>query len=666
MELKELKNEMINKSKPRVPRWLIKTAIAFFIIFLIAVAASAALYLTFEKKYQGKIYPGIYLGEIELGRKTPAEAAKAINDKINEIYKNGINFYYQNSQTAIFPVIESVESDLAYPLINFDGEEAVSDAYNFGRKKNFLGNLRKKIRLLFSEKKMSLAVSVEDEKIKKMLEEKFAQSEIPAYDAELIYEEISVKTATGTAPGIKFSVKKEKAGKIINFQEGIDELKTRLSFLNNTAIELSSIAADPKIYQKDCLNIDAKAQKILTIAPLTLKHGGKEWLINKKRLAEWLALKINSEMQENYSPENKIIVGLAENKIKNFLIKEAAPEINQPAIEAKFSMHNGRVNEFQASQDGSELDIDASILKINAAVDSFDMAESQDKKIIELPAKELKSSVSVGNINNLGVKEIIGIGKSNFAGSPKNRRHNIKVGADALNGLLIKPEEEFSLLKALGNIDASAGYLPELVIKENKTIPEFGGGLCQIGTTMFRGALSTGLPITARRNHSYRVVYYEPAGTDATIYNPAPDLRFINDTSYYILIQSRLEGDNLYFDFWGTKDGRAVEQTKSVIYNIVRPGQAKLIETLDLKPGEKKCTERAHSGADAYFNYKVTYANGEVKENKFSSHYVPWREVCLIGVEKLTVDIPPENKNTEQPASGAPSADNQIINPPIN
>ncbi len=605
------------------------------------------------------------MGEIELGRKTPAEATKAINDKINEIYKNGINFYYQNSQTAIFPVIESVESDLAYPLINFDGEKTVSDAYSFGRNGNFLGNLQKKIHLFFSEKKLFIKITTEDEKIKKTLEEKFSQLEIPAYDAGLIYEEITVKKATGTKLAIKFETNKEKVGKMIDYEKGIDILKTRLSSLDSDHIELSASAAYPKIYQKDCFNIDAKAQKILAAAPLTLKYKENEWIINEKRLALWLALKINPEMRDN-APENKIIIGLAENKVKEFLEKEAAPKINQPTIEAKFSVLGGRVAEFQASQDGTELDMDAGLQKIEAIINSSDTAEPRDKKTIELPVKELKSSVSVGNINDLGIKEIIGIGESNFAGSPKNRRHNIKVGADTLNGLLIKPEEEFSLLKALGNIDGAAGYLPELVIKENKTIPEFGGGLCQIGTTMFRGGLSTGLPITARRNHSYRVVYYEPAGTDATIYNPAPDLRFINDTGHYILIQSRIEGDNIYFDFWGTKDGRVAEQTKPVIYNIVRPGPAKLIEALDLKPGEKKCTERAHNGADAYFDYKVTYANGEVKENKFSSHYVPWREVCLIGVEKLTVENPLENKNIDKPTSDAPSADNQTASPSLN
>jgi vancomycin resistance protein YoaR len=41
------------------------------------------------------------------------------------------------------------------------------------------------------------------------------------------------------------------------------------------------------------------------------------------------------------------------------------------------------------------------------------------------------------------------------------------------------------LVKTLGEVDAANGYLPELVIKENKTIPEYGGGLCQVGTTVF-------------------------------------------------------------------------------------------------------------------------------------------------------------------------------------
>jgi len=111
----------------------------------------------------------------------------------------------------------------------------------------------------------------------------------------------------------------------------------------------------------------------------------------------------------------------------------------------------------------------------------------------------------------------------------------------------------------------------------------------------------------------------------------------------------------MYFDFWGTSDGRLSTTTYPVIYNIVRPGPTQIIETTDLKPGEKKCTERAHSGAEAYFDYFVTYNPGTESENKvenrFYSKYVPWREVCLVGVEaKAEVVEDAENSaDTESP-----------------
>lgn len=161
---------------------------------------------------------------------------------------------------------------------------------------------------------------------------------------------------------------------------------------------------------------------------------------------------------------------------------------------------------------------------------------------------------------------------------------------------MVAPDEEFSLLKALGEIDGEHGYLQELVIKDNQTKPEFGGGLCQIGTTTFRATIASGLPVSERRNHSYRVVYYEPAGTDATIYSPAPDYKFKNDTGHYVLIKTRIEGTKIYFDFWGTKDGREINIEPPVIYNIVAPPPEKIIKTIDLEVGVKN-VPKAHMPA---------------------------------------------------------------------
>jgi len=163
-----------------------------------------------------------------------------------------------------------------------------------------------------------------------------------------------------------------------------------------------------------------------------------------------------------------------------------------------------------------------------------------------------------------------------------------------------------------------------------------------VATTVFRSALGSGLPITSRRNHSYRVSYYEPAGTDATVYDPWPDFKFLNDTNNYVLIQSRIEGNDLYFDFWGTEDGRISTTTYPVIYNITPPPPTRIVETDELEPGQRKCTESAHNGADAYFDYIVTYPEGATttprQEVRFNSHYIPWQEVCLVGKEDVIED----------------------------
>ncbi len=162
-------------------------------------------------------------------------------------------------------------------------------------------------------------------------------------------------------------------------------------------------------------------------------------------------------------------------------------------------------------------------------------------------------------LGDLKIDSLIGQGKSNFAGSPKNRRYNIAVGSAKFNNTIIPADKEFSFVEALGEVTEKAGYLPELVIKGNKTIPELGGGLCQISTTAFRAAIYAGLPILERKPHAYPVAYYNPQGMDATIYPPHPDLRFKNDTGGPILIQTKIDKNELTFNFFGVKQTRIIK-----------------------------------------------------------------------------------------------------------
>ncbi len=125
-------------------------------------------------------------------------------------------------------------------------------------------------------------------------------------------------------------------------------------------------------------------------------------------------------------------------------------------------------------------------------------------------------------------------------------------------------------------MEASEGFKPELVIKATGTVPELGGGLCQVSSTTFRAAMKAGLPITQRRNHSYAVQYYAPQGTDATIYPGVIDLKFTNDTPGSILIWPYFpDKDTLVFDFYGTTDNREVVLDDPVVFDRQASGAMK-------------------------------------------------------------------------------------------
>ena len=203
------------------------------------------------------------------------------------------------------------------------------------------------------------------------------------------------------------------------------------------------------------------------------------------------------------------------------------------------------------SEEGIRIDAEASTAAILSAVES-----GQGTAL--LPSEKTAPSIASSDMEKIGLRELVAEGTTDFRGSPKNRIHNIKRALEQYHGLLLAPGQEFSFVEYLGEVDGAHGYLPELVIKYNKTEPEFGGGICQVSSTVFRAAINAGFKITARKNHAYPVSYYKPYGMDATIYIPNPDLRFVNNTPNHILIQAGIEGTKLSFRFYGTKDGRTV------------------------------------------------------------------------------------------------------------
>lgn len=351
-------------------------------------------------------------------------------------------------------------------------------------------------------------------------------------------------------------------------------------FYTHTTANLSQ-----KAEQKAEVRSFASILENATTKDLSLKLEDKKLVIKSVELKEWL-----EKYERAYSGKEDL--RMSSEKIYDYL-KELAVSVNVEPVNADIVFDGGRVSVFTPAVEGVLLDLDKSASAIIASLET-------NGEEVELTVTKIPPSVTLEKINNMGIETLVARGESNFAGSPSNRIHNIRLGASKYNGLIIKPGEEFSFNNVLGKVDETSGYLPELVIKSGKLIKEYGGGLCQVSTTMFRAVINAGLPILERRPHSFSVKYYNPQGFDAAIYPGTVDLRFRNDTSAHLLIQTKVSGTKLIYEIYGSDDGRIV--------------------TMD---GPYQYDQKANGAMKAYFIRKITLADGTETEERFNSNYNP-------------------------------------------
>ena len=576
-----------------------------------AAGLAAAAY-GYENAFRGRIFPGVRVAGVRLDGLTPEAARQRIEQSVDDSLDPGFVFRFKEKEFSLPRATVSLEDpDASQDLVRYDADPAIIKAFQAGRGGTFLTNAMNRMRMYVQTENIPLSAETNKPLVKRLLLAELENELLPAKDAQLI---VSVPTSTASST-LVIKIEPERRGTMADLDPAVDALSAQAERLAFQPIRIQTSEIVPRVLTRDISPLEPFIPEFLEHAPFTLMLENKPFKVTSSTLAGWIGV---SSTQEGMK------LAIDPMKLADTL-KPLAATVVREAKDGKIEVdENNKLTLFEAPIEGVSIDTDATIRELEKSWLS-------GSTTIPVAFAKVEPRILGDDAERLGIHTRLGIGESDFSGSPTNRRKNMALGVKKMNGVLIAPGEEFSQLKALGPITSANGWLPELVIKGNETTPEFGGGLCQVGTTSFRMALKAGLQITQRRNHSYRVRYYEPAGTDATIYEPAPDFRFKNDTSGWILITAESRNDKLYFTAWGTDDGRKAEQTYPRIYNIVSPPPTKYIPTTDLPIGKKRCTESAHAGATASFDYTVTYANGEEKKETFTSYYRPWGAVCLVG-----------------------------------
>jgi vancomycin resistance protein YoaR len=605
----------------------------FFLLVLgvLVLAAVAALTLH-ELRYGNRVYEGVEVAGIALGGLTIDEAADAIRDGLTPFPGETITLRYGDRTWSLSP------SDLG---VSVDAQALAAEAFAVGRQGALAGtgttapSLLQGLREDLTSQWHAMAAGVspppivrfDKNRLTLILKQIAQEVDLPPREGTLSISDLEVSGAPGE-PG-----------------RMVDQTRTRAAIAplleagTGGTVDLVVEERLPAVMSVDGAIAEARAllgKSLVLVAEG--KDGTRRFAIDPATLRSWLTL-IPVPRQDGAVG---LKASLDEEGVRAF-VEQAAKQLNRPAYDAMldFDPSTNQVVVLQPSQTGQNLDVEASVAAIRAAVlpDPAQPSTAGGRpalgvtQVITVPLTIVQPKVDSNKIAEMGIVEQVSEGTTYFKGSARERVQNIVNAAGKFKGTVIPPDEEFSFYKAVGDVSAANGFVDSLIIRGDRTETGVGGGVCQVSTTVFRAAFWGGFPIIERYPHSYVVSWYGEPGYDASIFTPSADFRFLNDTGHYLLVKPEVDTKQgrITFHIYGTKPDRVVEAEKSVITNKQPAPKPLYLENPDLPTGKIKQVDWAKEGMDVMVKRIIKYADGRVKDNKFVSKYRPWQAVYEYG-----------------------------------
>ena len=234
---------------------------------------------------------------------------------------------------------------------------------------------------------------------------------------------------------------------------------------------------------------------------------------------------------------------ILDGKILSEDLRSQVPDLEQAPVNATVRISEGAP---QITPDalGTEVNADALASGVIAASKS-------EMRTVEVELAQVEANLTVADVEALGITEKVSEFSTNLT-NDEVRTNNLRTGAAAISGVIVKPGETFSLLDTLGPITPENGYGNAGILIEGVIVDGMGGGLSQLATTVYNAAFFAGLEDVEHQPHSQYINRY-PEGREATIFVPSIDLKFKNDTDYGVLIESWVSDGQIHVEFWGTK-----------------------------------------------------------------------------------------------------------------
>ncbi|MBO4365657.1 MAG: VanW family protein [Eggerthellaceae bacterium] len=301
----------------------------------------------------------------------------------------------------------------------------------------------------------------------------------------------------------------------------------------------------------------------------------------------------------------------------------------------------GNTETIEFKQDGDDilvlLESDGTMPQISSAISHLnDMVFGEGADVSQTPnvviqSTDVPSQMRLNEALNAGVISVIGEYTTEYTPGAAERNHNIHLAADLLDNSIAKANGGiWSFNETAGECNEEKGFQAAGSIVGSQLTDEIGGGICQVGTTVFNAVYEVGLPIVERHNHSMYISSY-PAGRDAAISWPDLDLQWKNETSSDILLKTSYTDSSLTVTLYGISPGYTVTTEtgsweQGATYNTV------YLYDEEYAAGYSYVRSYGSDGQSISVTRTVTDRSGDVvHEDTFVSVYEPTNEVIVRG-----------------------------------
>lgn len=249
-----------------------------------------------------------------------------------------------------------------------------------------------------------------------------------------------------------------------------------------------------------------------------------------------------------------------------------------------------------------------------------------------IPLKVTYPSVSTNDIGSEAFPDLLSSFRTSFTSSNSNRSTNIRLCSEKINGTVLMPGETFSFNRVVGKRTPEAGFKPATAYSGGKVVQEYGGGICQVSSTLYNAVLYANLEITERTNHGYKPSYVDP-GLDATVSWGGPDFKFTNNRDYPIRIVCDTSNKILNIYIYGLKRDTDYKVVLDAQYVSTVYFKTVYQKDSSLASGQSRVIQSGSNGCKTA-TYKYLYdANGTLVSSECISRdtYNPHNKIVAVG-----------------------------------